>query len=880
MSERSERTSDRASASSPGGDGVWGAEPPQRDVRRGSLRIYLGAAPGVGKTFAMLNEGRRRRERGADVVVGVVETHGRARTAEQIGDMEVVPRQTVEHRGSTLTEMDVDAIVRRHPDLVLVDELAHTNAPGSRNDKRWEDVDEILDAGIDVVSTVNIQHLESLNDVVERITGIKQRETIPDFAVRRADQIELVDMAPEALRRRLAHGNVYGPEKVDAALANYFRPGNLSALRELALLWVADRVDDSLQDYRERHGITRPWETRERVVVALAGAPDTDHLIRRAARIAQRAKGELIGVHVVSDTGLTSGRDEEKAAAVMAEQRQLLEELGGEYRKVTSNDVAAALVELARSENATQIVLGASNRSRWQELFGGSVINRVVRRSGPIDVHVISRPPSDDDESVAGSRRLPHIEPVLTPLSPRRQFWGWVLVVAGLPLITFAFANLRDQVGFTSVLLLYLVLAMVVALVGGVLPAIVAVIGGFLLANWFFTPPFYDLTIAEAENLLALVVYAVAAGIVAVLVDRVGRSRRRAARLQAEAEALASLAGALAGPGSISDMLGQLRATFGFRSAALLHGAGDDWTVIERSGPEPPTRPEEADVSRDLGHSIQLALAGGTLSADDQRVLNAFAAQVATATEHERLQREASRAEDLAAANTLRASLLQAVSHDLRTPLASIKASISSLRQRDVDWPPETVDEFQQTIEEETDRLTAIVGNLLDMSRLQASALHIELRPIGIEEVTLGAIASVGAHAASIELDVPESLPDVLADAALLERALANIVANAVRFAPAGVPVRVSAVRVLGDGQPRVDLRVIDRGPGIRPADRELVFQPFQRVVDRRVDGAGVGLGLAIARGFVEAMGGEVAIEDTPGGGVTMVVGLPEAVAP
>ena len=876
MSERSERTSDRASASSPGGDGVWGREPPPCDVRRGSLRIYLGAAPGVGKTFAMLNEGRRRRERGADVVVGLVETHGRARTAEQIGDMEVVPRQTVEHRGSTLTEMDVDAVLRRHPDLVLVDELAHTNAPGSRNEKRWEDVEEILDAGIDVVSTVNIQHLESLNDVVERITGIKQRETIPDFAVRRADQIELVDMAPEALRRRLAHGNVYGPEKVDAALANYFRPGNLSALRELALLWVADRVDDSLQEYRERHGITRPWETRERVVVALAGAPDTDHLIRRAARIAQRAKGELIGVHVVSDTGLTSGRDEEEAAAVMVEQRQLLEELGGEYRKVTGNDVAAALVELARSENATQIVLGASNRSRWQELFGGSVINRVVRLSGPIDVHVISRPPAGEDGSAAGNRRLPHVEPVLTPLSPRRQLWGWVLVLTGLPLITLAFANLRDQVGFTSVLLLYLVLAMVVALVGGVLPAIVAVIGGFLLANWFFTPPFYDLTIAEAENLLALVVYAVAAGIVAVLVDRVGRSRRRAARLQAEAEALASLAGALAGPGSVSDMLGQLRATFGFRSAALLHGGADGWTVIERSGPEPPTRPEEADVSRDVGHGVQLALAGGSLSAEDQRVLNAFAAQVAAATEHERLQREAGRAEDLAAANTLRASLLQAVSHDLRTPLASIKASISSLRQRDVDWPPDTIAEFHETIEEETDRLTTIVGNLLDMSRLQASALHIDLRPVGIEEVTLAAITSVKAPSGSIEVDVPETVPDVLADPALLERALANIVGNAVRFAPAGVPVRVSAGRVVGEGDPRIDVRVVDRGPGIRPADRELVFQPFQRVVDQRVDGAGVGLGLAIARGFVEAMGGEMAIEDTPGGGVTMVVSLPE----
>src|SRR5215213_2336535 len=325
----------------------------------------------------MLNEGRRRRDRGTDVVVGLVETHGRSHTADQIGDLEVLPRRTVSHRGSALTELDTEAVVDRRPELVLVDELAHTNAPGSRHEKRWEDVDDLLAAGIDVISTVNIQHLESLTDVVERITGVAQRETIPDHVARAADQIELVDMAPEALRRRLAHGNVCGPEDIDAAMTNYFRPGNLSALRELALLWVADQVDDSLQDYRERHGITRPWETRERIVVALAGAPDTDHLIRRAARMAQRAKGDLIGVHVVADSGLTSG-DDAASAEVMGAQRRLLEELGGEYRRVTGNDISAALVALARAENATQIVLGASARSRWQELFGGSVINRVV----------------------------------------------------------------------------------------------------------------------------------------------------------------------------------------------------------------------------------------------------------------------------------------------------------------------------------------------------------------------------------------------------------------------------------------------------------------------------------------------------------------------
>ena len=848
-------------------------------TKRGVLRIYLGAAPGVGKTFAMLNEGRRRHERGTDVVVGFVETHGRARTAEQIGDLEVTRRRTIEHRDTTFEEMDVDAVLRRRPGLALVDEFAHSNVPGSRNDKRWQDIEELLDAGIDVISTVNIQHLESLNDVVERITGIKQRETVPDRVVRQANQIELVDMAPEALRRRMAHGNIYAADKVDAALGNYFRPGNLSALRELALLWVADRVDDSLTEYRERHGITKPWETRERVVVALSGAPAGFQLIRRGARIAQRANGELIGVHVIDSSGLASGSGDIGDDGVGA-QRQLLEELGGEYRRVTGNDIGAALVDAARAENATQIVLGATNRSRWHEIVNGSVINRVVRLSGPIDVHVISERPDEGPESKSdgterGERRLPSMKPVLTPLSPRRQAWGWAITAGGLPLLTLLFANARDTFGLTSVLLIYLILAMVVALVGGVLPAAAAVVGGFLLANWYFTPPFYEFTIHEGENLLALIAFVVAAGMVAVLVDRVGRSRLQAGRARAEAETLAALAGSLARPGSLSEMLGQVRLTFGFRAAALLRRQPGGWTVVAASGVEPPQEPDEADVVRDLG-GMTLALAGGQLSTEDQRVLDAFAAQIAVAAEAQRLHLEADKAGELAAANDLRAALLQAVSHDLRTPLASIKASISSLRQDDIDWPPATAEEFKATIESETDQLTALVGNLLDMSRLQASAVVADLRPTGVEEVVVAAVASLGAGAPHVAVDVDETLVDVVADAALLERALANLIANAGRVSPPDTPTRVTAGEVGGD-QHHIDIQIIDRGPGIRVVDRELVFQPFQRIVDHHGFGAGVGLGLAIARGFVEAMGGELAVEDTPGGGTTMVISLPIA---
>src|SRR2546423_2771939 len=382
-------------------------------MSRGTLRIYLGAAPGVGKTYAMLNEGRRRAERGPDVVVGFVERDGRRRTAEQMEGLDVVPRRAVEYRGTSFEEMDTDAILARAPEVALIDELAHTNIPGSRHTKRWEDVEELLEAGIHVISTVNIQHLESLNDVVERITGITQRETVPDEVVRRADQIELVDMTPEALRRRMAHGNIYAPEQVDAALANYLRTGNLAALRELALLWMADQVDEALESYRERHGINEPWETRERVVVALTGAPGTEALIRRAARIAQRAHGELLGVHVQAEEGLAG-----PPTGLLEKHRQILLEMGGTYHEVAGGDTAAALVDFARAENATQLVLGASQRSRLQELLHGSVINRVQRRSGPVDPHILSPPKRDGERAPPRRRPPPRPRPPASPRPP------------------------------------------------------------------------------------------------------------------------------------------------------------------------------------------------------------------------------------------------------------------------------------------------------------------------------------------------------------------------------------------------------------------------------------------------------------------------------
>jgi two-component system sensor histidine kinase KdpD len=832
-------------------------------VAHGTLRVYLGAAPGVGKSFAMLNEGRRRRDRGTDVIVGYVETHGRARTADQIGDLEVVPRRSIEYRGASFEEMDVDAVLARKPEIALVDELAHTNVPGSRNAKRWQDVNELLNAGITVISTVNIQHLESINDVVERITGIAQRETIPDDIVRAAQQVELVDMTPEALRRRMAHGNIYAPEKIDAALTNYFREGNLAALRELALLWVADQVDVALEEYRERHGITEPWETRERVVVAITGAPGTEDLIRRASRIAQRAHGELLGVHVRSQQGLAG-----PSSGLLASHRQLLEEVGGEYQETAGSDVAAALIDFARAENATQIILGSSRRSRWHELTQGSVINRVVRLSGPIDVHVISHAPSPP-ETV-----LPHLPRRRgVHVAPRRRVIAWALTLAGLPMATGALTQLRDDVGLPTVIALYLLFVVVTSAIGGTAPALVAALAGFLAVNWYFTPPIHTWTIAEGQNVVALIAYLLTAVIVSGLVAIATRRTAEAARASAEAQTLSALASGVVEADPLPILMSHLRRSFGLAGAALLRRTNGSWVVEAADGASVDT-PDGADEVHALGGELVLALSGGDLAAEDRRVLNAFAANLSAALDRRRLHVQAAEATALAEANELRSALLQAVSHDLRTPLAGIKASVNSLRQPDVTWTPAETAEFLETVEDETDRLTNLVDNLLDMSRIHAGAVAPLLRLTTLDEVVPAAIASLGPRARDVVVDVAETVPPVDADPALLERVVANLVDNAMTHGHSDCPVRVEAGAAAGE----VLLRVIDRGKGIPPDEREQVFHPFQRLDDSKPrSGAGVGLGLAVARGFARAMGGELTVEDTPGGGTTMIVELETA---
>ncbi|WP_265522964.1 DUF4118 domain-containing protein [Oerskovia flava] len=825
-----------------------------RRTRRGHLRVYLGAAPGVGKTYAMLDEGRRRRGRGVDVVVGLVETHDRPNTAALVEGLDVVPRTTVRYRGAHFTEMDVDAVLARRPTVALVDELAHTNVPGSRNAKRWQDVDELLAAGIDVVTTLNIQHLETLNDVVTSITGIQQQETLPDEVVRRADQIELVDMSPEALRRRLAHGNVYKAEKVDAALANYFRLGNLTALRELALLWTADRVEDALETYRREHGINATWATRERVVVAVTAGPESETLIRRAARLAQRASGgELLALHVLREDGLADVAPDSRVRL-----RTLVESLGGSWHTVMADDVARAILDFARGVNASQILLGATRRPRVAAAFSPGIAPEVIRDSGETDVLVVTHEHAGRSR-FSRSRR--------GALSRRRVVAGWALATIGPPLLALGLRTVGGLDALPTVLMLFLALTVGVAIIGGLLPALLAAVASGLLSNYLFTPPLYTWTIAEPQNALAIVVLVAVAVAVSAVVDIAARRTTEAARARTEADALTTIAGSiLRGGDAVPSMLAQLRETLQLAAVALERrdDATGAWRHVDAVGTP---SPDGDDHVAPISGNLRLRLWGRSMSANDLRLARAVGHQAEAVLERDHLRAEARASRAERERGAIRTALLAAVSHDLRTPLAAMKAGISALlTTRGI---PETDRaELLADLDHNADRLQLLIDNLLDMSRLDSGSVTPRLEPRALDEIIPRAVDSVPAGA--VEIDVPESLPLLRVDAGLLERALANVVENAVRHSPPGEFVNVSA-QCLGD---TMVIRVVDHGSGVPDVGKDLMFTAFQRLGDAP-GGKGVGLGLAVARGFVEANGGTIEAEDTPGGGLTMVVNLP-----
>ncbi len=794
--------------------------------------MYLGAAAGVGTTYAMLDEALRRQSRGADVMIGCVLTHGRsvieARLA-QLGAPSACP-----------LDLDVAAVLAARPSVVLVDQLAHRNPTESVREHRWQDVDALLDAGIDVITTLTVQQIDSLADPGREIVGRVPDALVPDEFLIRTEQIEIVDISPEAIRRRIAHGNVFGPDDLRPEDADLFNSSAFAELRGLMMFWMANRLAAGPQD---------PPGAHEKVVVAVTDSPNADSVLRRAARLAQRSRAPMIGVHVQ----IAPDDDDTRRDA----RRERVERLGGTFHQIEGADVAGTLLSFAETEHASQLVLGTPGK-RQARPGRRTVVDDVIRRARSVDVHVVAVDLADDDR-LKSHRIVP---------SPRRQLAAGILGAAALAVLTAVLTANRDQLSVATSLSLYLLAVVAITATGGAVPGLGAAVAAPLLANWFLIPPYHTLRISSGENVLELAVFLSVAGIMSAFVSMAARRAAEADRARREASTLASLTSS--GQFDLPDVvIEQLRRAFHLDGVSVLAPEDAAVRVLAAAG-DAPMRTADADAVHPLSSGFVLATRGPALSADDHRVLRAFLGQLSRALEQQRLRSIASEADTLARADELRTAMLRAVSHDLRSPLASIKASVSSLRQTDIDWPQDTRNDFLASIEAETDRLTSIVTNLLDLSRLEAGVLRPVLRAASMEEVVPAALHSVGISSEKVEVWLPADLPDVQTDPALLDRVVANLIGNALRWSSTEQRVKVQAHRT----GTNVQLHVIDHGPGIPSAQRAIVVQPFHRLDDSGASG-GLGLGLAIADRFVAAMGGTLELRDTPGGGLTAVVSLP-----
>ena len=803
-------------------------------VSRGQLRVYLGVAAGVGTTYAMLDEAIRRRERGTAVAVGCVVTHGRVLTQARL-------EQLIGQRTAPI-ELDVTAVLADRPDVVVVDELAHRNPAIALRTFRWQDVDVILAAGIDVITTLTVQHIDSLSDPVREIVGFCPDATVPDDFLGRADQIELVDISPEAIRRRIAHGNVFAPNDLRPKDADLFNSESFAELRALMMFWMADRLIAAPDD---------PRGAREKVVVAIADNVASGVLLRRAARLAQRSRAPMVGVHV------RRGKDHDPARR--AARRESVERLGGSYFEVAGENIAHALVDFSDAHHGTQLVLGTSQSRWWKRWLRRTVVDEVVRRSPMVDVHVVSV-----DEPLEQSARRPPGGSLSVPRQLTAAVAGTGLLAAMTAVLT---AN-RGAISVASALSLYLLAVVTITSVGGPKPGLAAAVSAPLLANWFLIEPYHTLRISHGENLLELLVFVSVAAIVSAFVLIAARRADDAQRARREASTLAMLTSS--GNPDLPDVIvEQLQRVFHLTGVAVLSAEGSEPEVLAASG-DAPVRRADADIVEPIGGGFVVAATGPPLSADDHRIMQAFVGHLSRAFEQQQLRAIAADADALAKADELRTAMLRAVSHDLRSPLANIKASVSSLRQPDIEWPAQDQSDFLASIEADTDRLTNIVTNLLDLSRLEAGVLRPVMRSVSLEEVVPVAIHGLGPLPRRIVVELPADLAEVHTDPALLERVLANVVANACHWSPEHSSVRVRAHVSSG----RMQVHVIDHGPGIPSAQRSVVVQPFHRLGDKG-SGSGLGLGLAIADRLVEAMSGTMSLRDTPGGGLTVVVSLP-----
>jgi two-component system sensor histidine kinase KdpD len=848
----------------------------------GRLKIFVGAAPGVGKTYEMLQSARAKVKDGVDVVAGVIETHGRKETEALLDGLEVLPRQRMEYKGRRLEEMDLDGLIARRPQIALVDELAHTNAPGSRHPKRYLDVEELLNAGIDVYTTLNIQHIESLNDVVAQITGVRVRETVPDSILDRADAIELVDLTPDDLIQRLKEGKVYVPRQAERALENYFSPGNLTALRELALRRTAERVDEQLLSHMQSHGIAGPWPAGERVLVCVSEDPRSAGLVRYAKRLADRLHAPFTALSIETPRTLQLSSD---AHDRIAGSLRLAESLGGEPVTIPggARRIADDLLGFARANNVTQIIIGKSTRSRWFEMVNGSVVHDLVKRSGTISVHVIAGEPAAEPAAGRPGRAD----------RPAERFDPFPYGVAALALVAALGAGelVRLWLGIESVDLVFLTAIVVIAVRFGLWPSLFASAAASLCYNFFFLPPLFTFTIGNPNNLAAFGFFAIMAVLVSNVAARVRNQALVATRRARTTEALYSFSRKLAGAGTLDDVLWatayQIASMLKVRVVLLLP---DEGSIAVKAGYPPEDILDEADLAaakwawqsdRAAGRGsetlpgarrlfipmrtgrgaigvigIDSDKPGPILTPDDRRLLDALTDQAALAVERVRLVEDMDRTQRLIETDRLRSALLTSISHDLRTPLAAALGAASALRDLSAKLSEAEKAELVATIIEESERLNRFIANLLDMTRLESGAVVPKAQAHDIGEIVGSALIRAGKILARhrVEVDIASGLPMLALDPVLFEQVLFNLLDNAAKYAPAGTVIRIQGWREGGF----VRLEILDEGGGIPPGDLELVFDKFYRVQKGDQVRPGTGLGLAVCRGFVEAMGGTV----------------------
>ena len=870
----------------------------------GRLKIFLGAAPGVGKTYEMLQSAQAKKKEGADVVVGIVETHGRKETEALLASLEVIPRKPTVYVNRILDEFDIDAALKRRPGLILVDELAHTNIPGSRHPKRYLDIEELLDAGIDVYTTVNIQHIESLNDVVAQITRVRVRETVPDSIIDRADAIEVVDLTPDDLIQRLKEGKVYVPKQAERALKNYFSPANLTALRELALRRTAERVDEQLLEHMRARAITGPWAAGERVLVCVSEDPRASGLVRYAKRLADRLHAPWTALCVETARSLQLGDAERDR---IAQTMRLAERLDGEAVTIphAARRIADDIVDFAQKRNVTHIVIGKSARSRWFEIVHGSVVHDLVRRSGNISVHVIS-----GEELTEGNATQANVK-----TDDTRTFDGFSYLVALIAVAAAVglSALLRPRFGIENVDLVLLMPIVGVAVRYGLWPSLFATVCASLSYNFFFLPPVYTFSIGDPTNVAAFVLFTIAAITASSLAGR-GRTQTVAARARVRSiESLYAFSRKLAGVGTLDDVMWatahQIAAMLNVRVVLLLPENG---SIAVRSGYPPEDRLEEADLAaakwawennRPAGRDADtlpgakwlflpmrtgrgaIGMLGITregsavlLSPEQRRLLDALADQGALAIERVILVEDIDRVRRTAETDRLRSALLTSISHDLKTPLAGVLGAAGALRDLSGSLDDASRRELLTTIVDESERLNRFIANLLDMTRLEAGAVVAKATPHDLSEIVGSALARAGKILSQHRVDVglPVDLPMVAVDAVLFEQALFNLLDNAAKYAPQSTTISVRAWH----DQQGVHLQVIDEGEGIPAGELERIFDKFYRVKKGDQVRAGTGLGLAISRGFVEALNGTLqAANRSDRSGAVFTVTLP-AVTP